>query len=97
VTLRRFQNPNSLKTGGLEVGGVQDEFRSKTAQVRLECLVAWREHARRPRSNVCLVEAVKQALFPSADYAPGPSIWDVPTASMVLPTALMRGFEVSAK
>jgi len=69
----------------------------QVAEIGLECLVVRPERARWPHSGACLVEAVKQAFFLSPDYAPGPSVWNLPAASMVLPTGVMRRFEVSAK
>jgi len=67
------------------------------AEIGLECLVVRPERARWPHSGACLVESVKKAFFLGPDYAPGPSIWSLPAASMVLPTGVMRRFEVSAK
>jgi len=44
-----------------------------------------------------VIEPVNEAFFLGSDYAPGPSVWSLPGAAMVLPTGVLRRFEVSPK
>jgi hypothetical protein len=67
------------------------------AEIGLECLVVKSDRAPWPHSGACLIETVKKAFFLGSDYAPGPSVWSLPAAAMVIPTGVMRRFEVSTK
>jgi len=64
------------------------------AEIGLECLVVKPDRARWPHSGACLVESLKKAFFLGADYTPGPSIWSLPAASMVVPSGVIRRFEL---
>jgi len=67
------------------------------AEIGLECLVVRPERERWPHSGACLIESVSRAFFLEADYRPGPGLWSLPGASMVIPTGVMRRFELNAK
>jgi hypothetical protein len=66
------------------------------AEIGLECVVVKPDRARWPHSGACLIESMKKAFFLGPDYVPGPSVWSLPAAAMVVPTGVMRRFEVAA-
>lgn len=66
------------------------------AEIGLECLVVKPDRARWPHSGACLIESVKKAFFLGPDYVPGPSVWSLTASSMVVPSGVMRRYEVAA-
>jgi hypothetical protein len=70
---------------------------AEIAEIGLECLVVRPERERWPHSGACVVEAVQKAFFLGPDYVPGPTVWSLPAAAMVIPTGVMRRFELPAE